>query len=130
MGSGLARQLAKTHEIIIGSRDAAKASAKASEIQGAKGADYLTAARECEVAIFAVPYSAVDSLGGLAEGLAGKLVISIINPMKFEGGMLLYGLQSGSAAEELAKKLPGSRVATAFNNITVGFFTKAETPRL
>ncbi|MBI3841124.1 MAG: NADPH-dependent F420 reductase, partial [Thaumarchaeota archaeon] len=38
--------------------------------------------------------------------------------------------QSGSAAEELAKKLPGSRVATAFNNITVGFFTKSETPRL
>jgi NADPH-dependent F420 reductase len=130
MGSGLGEQLAKSHEVIIGSRDPAKAKAAAAAIRGARGADYPTAARECDSAIVAIPFFAIDSVSSLAKELSGKLVISVINPMKFENGMRSYGLERGSAAEMLAAKLPGSRVATAFNNITAGFFKKPERSRV
>jgi 8-hydroxy-5-deazaflavin:NADPH oxidoreductase len=130
MGSGLAEQLAKSHEVIIGSRDAERAKHAAAKIPGAKGAGYASAAKECDAAIVIVPYPAIESLGALAEPLAGKLVVSTVNPMTFENGMLSYGLKDGSAAQALAALLPNSRVATAFNNITFGFFKKAETPRL
>ncbi|MGP8125809.1 MAG: NADPH-dependent F420 reductase [Nitrososphaerales archaeon] len=130
MGRGLGDQLAKIHEVIIGSRDPAKAKAAAAAIGRARGAGNSTAARECDAAIIAVPYSAIDSLSSLADELSGKLVISIINPMKSENGILLYGLERGSAAEALAARLPRSRVATAFNNITAGFFKKPEVSRL
>ncbi|MGD0477872.1 MAG: NADPH-dependent F420 reductase [Nitrososphaerales archaeon] len=130
MGSGLGEQLAKSHEVIIGSRDPAKAKAAAAAIKGARGADYSTAARECDSAIVAIPFSAIDSVSSLAKELSGKLVISVINPMKFENGMLSYGLERGSAAEMLAAKLPESRIATAFNNIAAGFFKKPERSRV
>jgi NADPH-dependent F420 reductase len=130
MGGGLGKQLAKSYEVIIGSRDPAKAKAAAAAIKGARGADYSTAARECDSAIVAIPFSAIDSVSFLAKELSGKLVISVINPMKFETGIASYGLESGSAAEMLAARLPGSRVATAFNNITAGFFKKPERSRV
>ena len=130
MGRGLGERLAKSHEVIIGSRDPAKAKAAAATIKGARGADYSTAARECDSAIVAIPFSAIDSMSSLADELSGKLVISVINPMRFENGMLSYGLEKGSAAEMLADKLPKSRVAIAFNNIPAVFFKKPETSRL
>jgi hypothetical protein len=130
MGSGLGERLAKNHEVIIGSRNPAKAKASAATIKGARGADYSTAARECDSAIVAIPFSAIDSMSSLADALSGKLVISVINPMRLENGMLLYGLEKGSAAEMLADRLPKSRVATAFNNISAEFFKKPETSRL
>lgn len=130
MGSGLGEQLARSHEVIIGSRDPAKAKAVAARIKGARGADYSTAARECDSAIVAIPFSAIDSMSSFANELSGKLVISVINPMKFENGTLSYGLARGSAAETLADKLPKSRVATAFNNISAAFFKKPKISRL
>jgi len=130
MGRALGKQLAKIHEVIIGSRNPAKAKAVAAAIGMARGAGYPTAARECDAAIIAVPFSAIDSLSSLADELSGKLVISMINPMKSEKGVVLYGLESGSAAEALAARLPKSRVATAFNNITVGFLNESEVASL
>lgn len=130
IGRGLAEQLSKSHEVIIGSRDPAKARAVAAGIEGARGSDYTTAARECHAAIVAIPFSALDSLPFPDNELSGKLVISTINPMKFENGIFLYGLERGSAAELLAAKLPKSRVATAFNNITSVFFNKPAASRL
>ncbi len=130
MGGELAQQLAKSHRVIIASRDPARAKEAASKIPGAKGTDYSTAAGECDAAIFAIPYSAIDSVAPLAEALSGKLAVSMINPMKLENGRLVYGLEKGSAAEELSARLPKSRVSTAFNNITSGFFKKTEIARL
>ncbi|MFI5404731.1 MAG: NADPH-dependent F420 reductase [Candidatus Gagatemarchaeaceae archaeon] len=130
IGMGLAEQLSKSHSILIASRDPAKARAAAARVSGATGADYLTAAAECEVAIAALPYSAIGSVTPLASPLAGKVVISIINPIRVEGGVLVFGLEGGSAAQELAAKLSKSRVATAFNNIPVAFFRREEMVRL
>ena len=128
MGGAIAKKLSRRHHIIIGSRDAARAREASKGIEGARGADYEGAAKECDVAIFAVPYSALGVASGLAEALAGKLVVSIVNPTKREEGILRYPLEKGSAAEELATMLPKSRVATAFNNVPVAMLREEEAP--
>jgi NADPH-dependent F420 reductase len=121
MGKAVARHLSKSHDVVIGSRDPAKADAAAKEIGRASGADYKGAARAAEVVIFTIPYGAMGLVPDLGGELSSKLVISVINPMKMEGGLLKPALKDGSAAEELARILPHSRVATAFNNVPFGF---------
>jgi NADPH-dependent F420 reductase len=126
MGWALAKQLSRNNTVVIGSRDPARAEEAAKRINGATGADYATAASGADVVVFAIPYSAIDEASGLAKELKGKLVISIFNPLKLEGGLLQYPLEKGSAAEELAAHLPESRVATAFNNVPARMFEKEE----
>jgi len=121
MGRALARHLAREHEVIIGSRDPSRAAATAAGIGGASGADYKGASRAADAAIFAIPYEAMGLVADLAGEMSSKLAISVINPMKMEGGLLRYTLKDGSAAEELARILPHSRVAAAFNNVPSGF---------
>jgi len=121
MGRALARHLSREHDVIIGSRDSSRAAAVAADIQGASGADYRGASRAADTVIFAIPYEAMGLVADLAGEVSSKLAISVINPMKMEGGLLRYALKDGSAAEELARILPRSRVATAFNNVPSGF---------
>lgn len=127
MGRAIAKRLAKANSVVIGSRDVAKAEEAAKGIPGAIGMDYARASEAADVVVVSVPYSAVGSLAPLAKVLAGKLVISVVNPLRFEGGLLYFDMDRGSAAEELAKVLPGSRVATAFNNIPAALLEKDET---
>jgi len=124
MGMGLAIRLSKKNEVMIGSRDRGRARLAASKISGVRGGDYSEVAEWCEVAVVAVPAEAIDSLKGLARALSGKIVVSIINPLKVEEGLLQYSIEKGSAAKMLAEALPESRVATAFNNVPVAFFKK------
>lgn len=126
MGKALAGSLSKNNAVIIGSRDPARARNAAQGILGAKGADYATASRDADVVVAAIPATTVDMLAPLAEALSGKLVISAVNPIRVEGGLFYLGRGEGSAAEELAKMLPGSRVATAFNNIPAGFLGRGD----
>jgi NADPH-dependent F420 reductase len=69
-----------------------------------------------DIVIIAVPY---PSLGEIIEGrreqLAGKIVVDITNPLDFETFDSLVVPADGSAAAELAAKLPESRVLKAFN---------------
>jgi predicted dinucleotide-binding enzyme len=51
-----------------------------------------------------------------AGDLSGKVVISCSLPMNEENTELVVG-RSSSAAEELAKKLPKSRIVSAFNTV-------------
>jgi NADPH-dependent F420 reductase len=124
MGLAVAKQLSKKHKVIIGSRDPARAKEAAKGISGASGDDYHSAVEAADVVVVSVPYEAMAPLAGLAEVTKGKLVISMINPIRMEGGILLFGLEKGSAAEELARLLPGSRVATAFNNVPRAFLER------
>ncbi len=126
MGVAVAKQLSKNNVVVIGSRDPARAEEAAKSIKGATGADYATATRDAEAAVFAIPYSAIGEASVLADELKGKLVISMFNPLKLEGGLLHYPLEKGSAAEELAALLPDSRVATAFNNVPARIFEEEE----
>lgn len=126
MGRALAERLAKNNGVIIGSRDPDRAKAAAEGIPGATGTDYASASREADVVVVAIPSSALEIVAPLAKDLSGKLVISAANPLKFENGLMHFGMEKGSAAEELASILTESRVATAFNNIPAGFFEREE----
>ncbi len=126
MGFVLAGRLSASNEVVIGSRDVAKAKEAASRIPGATGEDYRGACLASEAAIMAVPFSSMkDVARPLSSALAGKLVISIVNPLRVEGGVFKFGLEGGSAAETLASVLPDSWIATAFNNIPYGMFEGA-----
>jgi NADPH-dependent F420 reductase len=121
MGSELAKQLSKKHEVRIGSRDVARARASASRIAGVKGNSNGAVALWCEAAIVAVPFSSVGSLKEFADALSGKLIVSIINPLRKEGTVLQYASKGLSAAEQVAEALPRSSVSTAFNNVPAAF---------
>ena len=122
MGMALARHLSGEYEVTIGSRDPSRAAAAAAGIRGASGADYKGASRAADVVIFTIPYVALGLVADLAEEASSKLVISVLNPMALEDGLMKYAPKGESAAEEMAHLLPHSRVATAFNNVPPRFF--------
>lgn len=70
-----------------------------------------------ELVVLAVPFAATrELLPGLAEALAGKVVVDATNPVNPDWSPMLLG-QESSAGEEVAKFLPGSRVVKAFNTV-------------
>ncbi|MDA4131806.1 MAG: NADPH-dependent F420 reductase [Thaumarchaeota archaeon] len=122
LGLGLASRLARSYEVIIGSRDAsraAEAASKASALSGVAvtGTTNAQATALADVAILAIPDLPSDeALLSLKPNLAGKLVISPIVPMEFRDGLFFPMLASGSAAEKVASILQ-TRVAGAFHNV-------------
>lgn len=118
MGSGLAESLSKTeHQIVITGRDLDKAQAVAARHgDRVRVLPEAEAASDADLIIATTPYAdQVEALRALGD-LSGKIVIDISNPIN--AGM--DGLQIGhstSAAEEIAKALPGAKVIKAFNTI-------------
>jgi hypothetical protein len=101
--------------------------AAAAKIPGVRGGSNMDVAVWCEAAILTVPFDAVESLNAFASLLSDKLVLSAVNPLRFEGSVIQYALRDRSAAELAASALPRSRVATAFNNIPAAFFRGHQT---
>jgi NADPH-dependent F420 reductase len=126
-GRGLARRFALAgHPVIIGSRSRDRAQAVALQIgHDVRGLANRDAAREASVVIAAVPWEGHgDLLSGLAAELAGKIVVDCVNPLGFDqrGAYALPvaegGPAEGSAAEQAAALLPGSRVVAAFHHVS------------
>ena len=126
-GMGLAYRFAKAgHACIIGSRSLEKAAASVAELHAKDAALGITAAEnaavasECEIAVVTTPYTAqAATLPPLAAALAGKLVISTVVPMAFEGGRAsLMSVPEGSAAGQQQALLPQSTVVAAFQNLS------------
>ena len=126
-GRGLARRFALAgHPVIIGSRSAERAEAAAQQLgHGVRGLANAAAAREADVVIAAVPWEGHgELLSALAGELAGKIVVDCVNPMGFDkrGAYALTagegGPAEGSAAEQAAALLPGSRVVAAFHHVS------------
>ena len=125
-GKGLAVRLALAGEqIIIGSRDAARAAliaeeliqlAPGTQIEGAANAE---AAASADVVFLTCPYEAQRPLlGPLAQQLAGKILINVVAPMEFQRGRGASAIEveAGSAAQESQEILPQALVAAAFQN--------------
>lgn len=115
MASSFVKQLVKAgHDARIVGRDAHKAAdlAKtlgASAVSAAEGAD-------AEIIILATPYAAaVDALRALGN-LSGKVVVDITNPLSADYMSLTIG-QTTSAAEEIARAVPGVRLVKGFNTL-------------
>ena len=123
-GKGLARRLALAgHQVIIGSRSADRAR-QAAESLGpglpVRGAENPVAAGDADVVIVAVPWDGHRALlESLRERLAGKIVIDCVNPLGFDAkGAYPLPVEEGSAAEQAASVLPGSRVVAAFHHVS------------
>ncbi|MET9437010.1 NADPH-dependent F420 reductase [Streptomyces sp. NPDC006551] len=121
-GRGLAYRLAKAgQKVIIGSRAADRARAAAGELGlGIEGADNAECARRSDIVIVAVPWDGhAKTLEALRDELAGKLVVDCVNPLGFDKkGAYALKPEEGSAAEQAAALLPGSRVAAAFHHLS------------
>ncbi|MHB8415642.1 MAG: NADPH-dependent F420 reductase [Acidiferrobacteraceae bacterium] len=122
MGTAVGRRLARAgHAVIYGSRTPDEAQGRIKDIP-AKAMTYEMAARAAECAIIAVPWAAViDLMARLAQPLSGKVVIDLTNPLSPDMSSLVVG-GTDSAAEQVARALPGSTVVKALNSVTADNF--------
>jgi 8-hydroxy-5-deazaflavin:NADPH oxidoreductase len=121
-GRGLARRWALAgHQVVLGSRDAARAETAAAGLPGTvTGAANAEAARAADVVVVAVPWEGhKELLEALADVLEGKLVVDCVNPLGFDKqGAFALPVEEGSAAQQAAAVLPGSRVVAAFHHVS------------
>jgi NADPH-dependent F420 reductase len=124
-GRGLAYRFALAgHAVVLGSRDAGRAAEKAEEINerldgatvtGATNADAVAGA---DLVLLAVPWDGHAALvSSLADGLAGKIVISCVNPLGFDADGPFGLVLEESAAQETQRLVPSARVVGAFHHV-------------
>jgi 8-hydroxy-5-deazaflavin:NADPH oxidoreductase len=142
-GRGLAVRLAAAGQrILLGSRDAdrcteiaaqvaerAAAAGSAVSVQGGTNADVAGAA---DLVIVAVPFGGhAATLAGLAEPLAGKVVVDCVVPMGFdELGAYVIDVEEGSVAQQAAALLPDSTVVGAFHHLSAVLLEDLSKPTL
>lgn len=126
-GSGLAMRWAlHGYRVIIGSRDAERAQAKAAEFNAELGGDYLTgmanadAAKAAQMVVLSVPYSAHKStLSDVKEFLSGKILIDVTVPLQPPQVRTVYVPEGKAAALEARTILgDGVRLVSAFQNVS------------
>src|SRR5450830_959623 len=117
MGAGFVKQLTIAgHKVRVTARDLSKAQALASAHAGATAVSSAEALGDSELVIVATGYAdAVPALKALGS-LEGRIVIDITNPLTADYLGLTLGHDT-SAAEEIAKALPGAQVVKAFNTV-------------
>jgi 8-hydroxy-5-deazaflavin:NADPH oxidoreductase len=117
MGSAFVKQLTRAgHQVSVTARDAAKAAQVAAANPGAKAVASAGSAAGADAVILATAYG--DAVPALKQAgdLQGKVVIDITNPLTADYMGLTIG-HSTSAAEEIAKAVPGAEVVKAFNTL-------------
>ena len=127
-GKGLALRLAMAGEsVVIGSRDAGRAQEAADELlalapgTAISGAVNQDAAAQSEVIFLTMPYNGMSpTIAGVGDALDGKVVVTVIAPMRFERGVgaIAEDVEAGSAAEEAQAAAAGSKVVAAFQNVS------------
>jgi NADPH-dependent F420 reductase len=135
-GAGLAVRWAKLgHSIIIGSRDAERAKAKATELRDVAHAIAIVghgnaeAAALGEVVVVALPANGLAAtLPETQQACRGKVVVSTVVPLTFGGPRLFTPPPAGSSAEEVQALLPQARVVAAFHHIAAHELADAEHP--
>ncbi|MDO8285671.1 MAG: NAD(P)-binding domain-containing protein [Rhodoferax sp.] len=117
MGAAFVKQLSRAgHQVTVTARNLDKAQAVAQANPGAVAVAPAGAAASADAIVLATGYGdAVTALQGLGD-LSGKVVIDITNPLTADYMGLTLG-HSTSAAEEIAKALPGAEVVKAFNTV-------------
>ena len=129
-GSGLALHWARAGEtVIVGSRDAQRATAAADrlrELTGGRlsGADNQTACQDAELVVLTVPFEAqAETIKHIKSHLrTGQILVDATVPLAASVGgraTRTLGVWQGSAAEQAAELVPeGVRVVAAFQNVS------------
>ena len=117
MGSAFVKQLVLAgHEVSVTARDSAKAAQVAAAHPGAKAVAVAGAANGADAVVLATGYGDATAALQAVGDLQGKVVIDITNPLTADYMGLTLG-HSSSAAEEIAKAVPGAEVVKAFNTV-------------
>ena len=116
VGGGLAGNLVKAgHAVTVAARDLGSESVKnaLAKYSGLTAFEPAAALSDADVVFLATPYYAnADALAGLADALAGKVLVDCTNPV---GPGRTHGLDSKtSGAEEVQKLAPAAKVVKAF----------------
>jgi predicted dinucleotide-binding enzyme len=118
IGSGLAHVLSETeYSVVVVDRDGGTTSADKLKAEGieVQSADIATAVEGADIVILSTPYDAAAEVAGQAD-FTGKIVVDVSNPVTVDFSALQLG-HTSSAAEEIAKLMPGTTVVKAFNTI-------------
>lgn len=119
-GGGLARRWVRAgHDVIVGSRDPARAQAFAATI-GARGMGNLDAATAGAIVVLTVPYAAqIATLGEVREALTGKILIDVTVPL-VPPKVARVQLPADDSAVVAAQKFLGAavKVVAAFQNVS------------
>lgn len=117
MGSAFVKQLTKAgHEVRVTGRNAAKAQALAGQYPGAQAVEASGAASASDAIVLATGYAEAPAALRALGDLSGKTVIDITNPLTPDYMGLTLGHDT-SAAEEIARALPGAHIVKAFNTL-------------
>lgn len=129
LGLGLARRLrAAAVEVVIGSRDPARAETVAQSIglPAQVGQSNVEAAGSAEVIIVTVPYDAhAQILSGIADATAGKVVVDTTVPFADSAA---GRPEADSAAEKARRMLPGARVVAGFHTVSASMLADLARP--
>jgi predicted dinucleotide-binding enzyme len=122
VGGTLGRNWAKKgHSVTFGVRDPSDPEVRklVDEIGANARSEVLEkAAADAGTVVLCTPWAAVEEIIGVAGDLAGKTLIDVTNPVVMTPEGLRDGLVLGhttSAAEQIARWLPGVHVVKAFN---------------
>ena len=126
-GRGLALRFAVAGKrVLIGSRDPQRAADAAASVAGlASGVSIdgglnQAVAAASDVVFIAVPFSGHrQTLESLRRELEGKLIVDVVAPVRFSGGVAVaVDVDEGGAAEQAQAVLPNSSVVGAFHNLS------------
>jgi 8-hydroxy-5-deazaflavin:NADPH oxidoreductase len=127
MARGIAtRALAGGNAVTLLGTSADKAQALAGELSGDVRAGAIGDPISGDVVVLAVWYQVLDDvLGRYGDQLDGKVVVDITNPVDPQTFQPL-NVAAGSAAQEIAGKAPGAKVAKAFNTTFAGTLVEGQ----
>jgi predicted dinucleotide-binding enzyme len=120
IGSTVGARLAHAgHEVVFsGSRTPGKPAQLANSLPGASAASPAEAVATTDAVVFAVPWTQIDDVLRQAGPLDGRIVIDTTNQFGARG---VEDLNGATAIATNARRMPGARVAKAFNTYTSGF---------
>lgn len=125
-GSALAvRWTQAGHQVVIGSRTAERARARAAELSAEAGVQLAGSANDeacdgADVVVLCIPYDVHEAvLRDLQPRLQGRIVVDLTVPLKPPKVREVHLPPGGSAAQEAAALLgPGSRLVAAYHHIS------------
>ncbi len=121
IGGNIGTQLGRAgHDVMFSfSRDRRSLEALAEGVPGASAGDPADVSAFADAVVLSVPWTAIDGALAQAGSLAGKVVIDTTNQFGPQGLESLP--DSTTAIETNARRMPGARLAKAFNTLTAGY---------